>query len=975
MATYFSKAYNFGGYKEYRAALELTKSSTAGNAKTTINWVIRVQMKYGSLWGVGIKGTNEISGHSGTGYLSSSPGSTWTTVKTVSGTKTYTGSTSSQSKTFGATAYGTTVNGYGSAGGSISVSHTETIPALLSYTITYNANGGSGAPSKQTKYYGKDLKISTTKPTRSGYTFKGWALSSGGSVYYTPGSTCGQNKSLTLYAVWKAITYTVSYNGNTPSGAGTPTSIPSSQTKTYGKTLTLSKTEPKLTNYSFLGWATSASGSIKYQPGGSYTSNSAVTLYAKWEKVSYDITFNKNTTDTVNNFPSNVTDRTSNYSFNTTPTRSKYIFVGWGTSATSTSPTYKVGDTYTKKTNITLYAIWKVNYYTISYNKTLPSDSSWANESQIPGTTSYDKTSNPTYTINNGAAFKLNKVEIEGSGTSVYAYVITSFKGSDGKTYKLSQTITPTVGTSLTLTPVWAEQSVGIPVQLSDIEKQRVNIDGDPSRGGKNVAVNFMVYPTGTISAATGDITYNSTVFKVQYSKNGSTWTTDVNKNITEPDVYNKILNNFDENYKYWKITYGNQVLSSEIEIPSRYQENDDGTETPFESIEPSITHFNANRLHYTREEVVISFDWTCYYDGHENYNYRTSFSGIVRPYEITEDDKEYLADITVITTVHGNSGSYSKDEPLEELIKVPVNCEAEFILTEIICYTDNEEAFYKYEIPEANQLVGTVESGGFPLHISSDGESVAFFGTAKPGVNELFINSPATINGLLKINGDTIINNTLNISKTLKVDGLATFNNGLNITGQVSFNNFSTTPVSKITGYYPIGSIICMSTNTNPTAYYGGTWKLVDKKLKSQWISSGFFTWDNTNTKDASTTSSRSSVAILNGNTIELRIRWYNKVAMSDSAIVIGTIDFSKIGLSTKHDQYTVGWADGLNAVPLLYLGSTSGKVYIYDWVTRAVDYGSTTGASIWANWIINERYTSFIDSFCDKFYFQRTA
>lgn len=47
------------------------------------------------------------------------------------------------------------------------------IPALASYTVSYKANGGSGAPGNQTKYYGQTLTLSSTKPTRSGYIFNG----------------------------------------------------------------------------------------------------------------------------------------------------------------------------------------------------------------------------------------------------------------------------------------------------------------------------------------------------------------------------------------------------------------------------------------------------------------------------------------------------------------------------------------------------------------------------------------------------------------------------------------------------------------------------------------------------------------------------------------------------------------------------------------------------------------------------------
>lgn len=72
--------------------------------------------------------------------------------------------------------------------------------------------------------------------------------------------------------------YTVSYNGN-----GHSVTIPSSQTKWYGEALTLSSLRPTDTNYEFKGWATSATGSVVYQPGATYTGNSAVTLYAIWE--------------------------------------------------------------------------------------------------------------------------------------------------------------------------------------------------------------------------------------------------------------------------------------------------------------------------------------------------------------------------------------------------------------------------------------------------------------------------------------------------------------------------------------------------------------------------------------------------------------------------------------------------------------------------------------------------------------------
>lgn len=86
------------------------------------------------------------------------------------------------------------------------------------YTIAYNANGGSGAPSSQTKTHGTNLTLSSTKPTKTGYTFKGWALTKAdaddGTWYYQPGGTCGKNEDLTLYAVWEENCLTINYYSN-----------------------------------------------------------------------------------------------------------------------------------------------------------------------------------------------------------------------------------------------------------------------------------------------------------------------------------------------------------------------------------------------------------------------------------------------------------------------------------------------------------------------------------------------------------------------------------------------------------------------------------------------------------------------------------------------------------------------------------------------------------------------------------------
>lgn len=223
------------------------------------------------------------------------------------------------------------------------------------YTLSYNANGGSGAPSSQTGtgVGSYTFPISNAKPTRSGYTFLGWSLSSTATAAsYQPGGSITLTASDILYAVWKANTYTVSYNANGGSGA------PSNQTKTYGVTLTLSNTKPTRTGYTFSAWNTAQNGSgTSYAPGGSYTANAAVTLYAQWTVNTYVVTFDAQG-GSVTPASKSVTYGQP-YGSLPVPVRAGYRFDGWFTAATGgTQVTAETVVTVTAAQ--TLYAHWTV---------------------------------------------------------------------------------------------------------------------------------------------------------------------------------------------------------------------------------------------------------------------------------------------------------------------------------------------------------------------------------------------------------------------------------------------------------------------------------------------------------------------------------------------------------------------------------------------------------------------------------------
>ena len=191
---------------------------------------------------------------------------------TVSGTQSVNKTTSTQAKTLKAT--GTTGGG--------SSTHTINVPTLTTYTISFNADGGTGAPGNQTKYYNTALTLSGTKPSKTGYTFSQWHGSN--NVNYAAGGivAAGVNQNVTLTAQWNINTYTVSYNAN--GGTGT---LPPNQIKTYNVALsplsdgnTLSQTHHLLDHWNT---AQNNSGS-SYDLGGTLSAsvNQATTLYAQW---------------------------------------------------------------------------------------------------------------------------------------------------------------------------------------------------------------------------------------------------------------------------------------------------------------------------------------------------------------------------------------------------------------------------------------------------------------------------------------------------------------------------------------------------------------------------------------------------------------------------------------------------------------------------------------------------------------------
>ena len=260
------------------------------------------------------------------------------------------------------------------------------------YTVTYNLNGGTGTfPNQTFKYSDKSVTLINKAPTKTGYTFKGWSKTSGGTTAdYTKGSTYSTLSSVTLYAVWAKDSYTVNYNSN----GGDPNQSMSSSEIKYGEAFTTSPCTFTKFGYTWKAWNESADGSGVWwnkNSQGVYESGEAwtwtythdITLYAQWEKRIYTVIYNvdgKTYSNTVSVGDTLLTgsDVVKNTSLGL---KSHYKFVRWETADGVTISS--VNDVITKCGNsnsITLTAVIEPRFKVIRYNS---NDKKWHKLSPI----------------------------------------------------------------------------------------------------------------------------------------------------------------------------------------------------------------------------------------------------------------------------------------------------------------------------------------------------------------------------------------------------------------------------------------------------------------------------------------------------------------------------------------------------------------------------------------------------------------
>ena len=244
------------------------------------------------------------------------------------------------------------------------------------YTVQFNANGGTGAPSAQTKTYGQTLTLSSTVPTRTNYTFKGWSTSNTATTpTYTAGGSYTANASATLYAVWELAirTLTLSFNANGGSNPPSSLSVETAESAYSFQVPQQMVDTPYYDHHVFLGWSTEEDGDVEYAYPMSITIQQNTTLYAVWRLETFSISFNANG---GSNPHASLTKTYGQGIFLPidAPVREGYNFMGWDTSSAGNVVVYEAGDLYEEEESVTLYAVWQIKTYTVTYNANGGSD-------------------------------------------------------------------------------------------------------------------------------------------------------------------------------------------------------------------------------------------------------------------------------------------------------------------------------------------------------------------------------------------------------------------------------------------------------------------------------------------------------------------------------------------------------------------------------------------------------------------------
>lgn len=354
------------------------KRTTLSDAKINVNGAAIVQGQiYASTAGAAIPSV----GKTGVVILMNNAPSNTTNIKQSEAIKTGLGMTTdiSVGAALLTNADGTTVNTNGDAQYTTYVYDTVldkwvTTAITIAPVLTFAANDGTGATVPVTINYqniatnGQPLSVEIPNYEVEGQILTGWNTKADGTgKEFAVGDYITISQNTTLYAQWRKTEATITYDAN--GGQGTMNSVTVDLGETGTATVKTAVNTFTKEDSTFEAWNTKADGSGDvYGENVNITLSDDVTLYAQWAKASYTVQFNANnpTGTTVTGSMANQTvvagDKLNANKF----AIEGYTFKGWNDKADQSGTSYADGAS-APEANITLYAVWEKNTYTITW--------------------------------------------------------------------------------------------------------------------------------------------------------------------------------------------------------------------------------------------------------------------------------------------------------------------------------------------------------------------------------------------------------------------------------------------------------------------------------------------------------------------------------------------------------------------------------------------------------------------------------
>lgn len=337
------------------------------------------------------------------------------------------------------------------------------------YNLSYDTNAGTdtvtGTLPDAVNYYGDGIDnvifLSDVSPVRKGYVFSGWSTTKKGKAEYQPGQKITLSETTTLYAVWTAGQYSLIYHfngGDDTQHGNLPATVTGGPETTGIKAA--SQGDLKREHYKFIGWNTTKEGDgTTYLPDAAVKLNENINLYAQWQiQKEATLTYSKNCLDAQTLVPdpdkghyddgiNHETVISSNI-----PIRLGYSFKGWSTDSNASPQDenlLKGGDKITVTSDTTIYAIWDMGNYTLTYDKNV----SETDSDQIQGVWPEDEegTVNNSVTLNDGLGIKREHYTLKEWNTKA---------DGSGSIYKLGAAFT--LGADVTLYAIWEPDSYTI---------------------------------------------------------------------------------------------------------------------------------------------------------------------------------------------------------------------------------------------------------------------------------------------------------------------------------------------------------------------------------------------------------------------------------------------------------------------------------------------------------------------------------